>query len=85
MTEFDNGEKPRINIEATMRALGDDVVEALDGAVDKTAKFIGGDNGNKLVGGAAVGALAAIVLPISIVGGALLGAGYALLRKDRES
>ena len=85
MNEFDPSEKPRINVEATLQAVGEDVVEALDTAVDKTTKFIGGESGNKLVGGAAVGALAAIVLPISIVGGALLGAGYALLRKNKES
>lgn len=69
------------NFEDTVRAFGDDVADVLDSAVDRTAKFIGGDDGNKVVGGAAVGALAALVLPISIVGGALLGAGYAAYRK----
>lgn len=78
-------EKTKTGFEDTMRAVGEDVVEALDTAVDKTSKFIGGDNGNKLVGGAAVGALAAIVLPISLVGGALLGVGYALVRKNQKS
>ena len=73
-------ETKKSTIEDTVRAVGDDVVEALDSAVDHTAKFIGGKDGNKVVGGAAVGALAAIVLPISLVGGALLGAGYALIR-----
>ncbi|MBN8809084.1 MAG: hypothetical protein J0I47_12740 [Sphingomonas sp.] len=78
-----NEQKTGTRFEDTVRAVGEDVVEALDAAVDHTAKFIGGDNGNKVVGGAAVGALAAVVLPISLVGGAILGAGYALLRKNR--
>jgi hypothetical protein len=69
------------SFEDTVRAVGDDVADILDSAVDRTAKFIGGDDGNKVVGGAAVGALAALVLPISLVGGALLGAGYAAYRK----
>ncbi|MBA3880371.1 MAG: hypothetical protein C0500_11725 [Sphingobium sp.] len=77
-------DKPKTTFEDTMRAVGDDVVEVLDTAVDKTSKLIGGENGNKLIGGAAVGALAAIVLPISIVTGALLGAGYAALRKSNR-
>lgn len=77
-------DKPKATLEDTMRAVGDDVVEALDSVVDQTSKLIGGENGNKLIGGAAVGALAAIVLPISIVTGALLGAGYAALRKSNR-
>ena len=67
--------------EDTVRAVGDDVAEALDTAVDKTTRFIAGPDGNTIVGGAAVGALAAIVLPFGLVTGALLGAGYAAYRK----
>ncbi len=84
MTEQPMDDKPKATIEDTFRAVGEDVVEVLDSAVDQTSKFIGGENGNKLIGGAAVGALAAIVLPISIVTGALLGAGYAVLRKSNR-
>ncbi|WP_375396891.1 hypothetical protein [uncultured Sphingomonas sp.] len=77
-------EQPKkTTFEDTVRAVGDDVTDLLDSAVDHTAKFLGGENGNKLVGGAAVGALAAIVLPISLLGGALLGLGYAALRKNQ--
>jgi hypothetical protein len=74
-------EKAKASFEDTVRAVGEDVVDVLDGAVDRTTKFIGGENGNKIVGGAAVGALAAIVLPISLISGALIGAGYAAYRK----
>lgn len=76
-----DADKTRTSFEDTVRAVGEDVVDVLDGAVDRTAKFIGGENGSRIVGGAAIGALAAIVLPISLLGGALLGAGYAAYRK----
>lgn len=82
MTEQPQDDKPKTNFEDTVRAVGEDVVEALDSAVNQTSKLIGGENGNKLIGGAAVGALAAIFLPFSIVTGALLGAGYAAYRKS---
>lgn len=58
----------------------DDVTEVLDSAVDTVGNAISSGKGNKIAGGAAVGALAAVVLPFSLVGGALLGAGYAVLR-----
>jgi len=74
----------KTSFEDTVRAVGADVTDILDGAVDRTAEFIGGKDGNRIVGGAAVGALAAIVLPISIIGGALLGAGYAAYRKAKR-
>ncbi len=84
MTEQPQDDKPKTNFEDTVRAVGEDVVEALDSAVNQTSKLIGGENGNKLIGGAAVGALAAIFLPFSIVTGALLGAGYAAYRKSNR-
>ena len=77
-------ENPKTTFEETVHAVGADVADALDGAVDKATKFIGGADGNTLVGGAAVGALAAVFLPISLLGGALLGAGYAAYRKTNR-
>lgn len=84
MTEHPTDDKPKANFEDTVRAVGADVADILDGAVDRASKVIGGENGNKLIGGAAVGALAAIFLPVSLIGGALLGAGYAALRKSNR-
>jgi hypothetical protein len=81
MTDHAGDEKPKATFEDMARAVGDDVVEMLDSAVDKTSTLIGGEDGNRLVGGAVVGALAAIVLPFSLLTGALLGAGYAAYRK----
>ena len=57
------------------------VTDALDGAVDQVSKVLEGENTQKVVSGAAVGALAAIVLPFSIGVGALLGAGYVAMRQ----
>lgn len=79
--EQPNQAKHGTGFEDTARAVGADIVDAIDGAIDRTAKVIGGEQGSRVAGGAAVGALAAIVLPISLVGGALLGAGYAIMRR----
>lgn len=84
MTEQPMDDKPKANFEETIRAVGEDIAEILDGAVDRASRAIGGEDGNKLVGGAAVGALAAVFLPISLIGGALLGAGYVALRKSNR-
>ena len=81
---MNDSENTSTGFEDTVKAVGADIADVLDSAVDRTARFIGGDDGNKIVGGAAVGALAAIVLPISLVGGALLGAGYAAYRKTNR-
>lgn len=78
---MDDPKTSKTTFEDTVRAVGADVTDILDGAVDRTAEFIGGKDGNRIVGGAAVGALAAIVLPISLIGGALIGAGYAAIRQ----
>ena len=59
----------------------DFVVGKMDHAVDTVGSMLTGESGKKLVGGAAIGALAAVVLPVSLVGGALLGAGYAAFRQ----
>ena len=67
-----------------VKAVIDDVTEVLDNAVDYAGEKIGTEKGTKIVGGAAVGALAAVVLPIGLLGGAVLGAGYAFLRNRNK-
>lgn len=59
----------------------DFVTGKLDAAVDGAGDLLTGDSGKKLVGGAAVGALTAVVLPIGVVAGAALGLGYVVLRR----
>ena len=81
MTEQSREQHTKTSFENTVRAFGEDVADVLDGAVDQTSKLIGGEDGNRIVGGAVIGAVAAIVLPFSLVTGALLGAGYAAYRK----
>jgi hypothetical protein len=56
------------------------ITDTIDNAVDQVSKVLEGENTQKVVSGAAVGALAAIVLPFSIGVGALLGAGYVAFR-----
>lgn len=77
-------ENPKTSFETTVRAVGEDVAEALDGAVNQTTRFLAGESGNPMIGGAVVGALAAVALPFSLLTGALLGAGYAFLRKSNR-
>lgn len=64
--------------------VADKVTDVLDSAVDKATEVIAGPDGSKLVGGAAVGALAAIVLPFSLGFGLLAGAGYAAYRQLKK-
>ena len=68
-------------IEKQIGNAADYVTDKLDRAVDGVGEMLSGESGKKLVGGAAVGALAAVVLPVSLFGGALLGAGYAAFRQ----
>ena len=73
-----DGEK---TFEDYVRQAGDSVTGTLDKAVDSVSELIGGKDGNRIVGGAAVGALAAVVLPFGLLTGAVLGAGYAAYRQ----
>ncbi len=68
-------------IERQIGDAADYVAGTIDRAVDGVGDLLTGESGKKLVGGAAVGALAAVVLPVSLAGGALLGAGYAAFRQ----
>ncbi len=68
-------------VESQIGEFVDRVANTVDRAVEGAGDMLSGESGKKLVGGAAVGALAAVVLPVSLVGGALLGAGYAAFRQ----
>jgi len=68
-------------IERQIGEAADYVAHKVDRVVDGVGDMLSGDSGRKVVGGAAVGALAAVVLPVSLAGGALLGAGYAAFRQ----
>jgi hypothetical protein len=76
-------EQSKARFEGMAKAVAEDVTEVLDKAVDGAADLIGGGEHSRLIGGAAIGALAALVLPVSLIGGALLGAGYAAYRQKR--
>jgi hypothetical protein len=70
--------------ETTEATVADKVTEVLDIAVDKATTAIAGEGGSKLVGGAAVGAIAGILLPFSVGFGLLAGAGYAAYRQLKK-
>jgi len=59
----------------------DFVTGKVDAAIDGAGDLLSGESGKRLVGGAAVGALAAVVLPVGVVSGAVLGLGYAAIRQ----
>lgn len=72
-------------IERQIGDAADYVANKIDRVVDGAGDMLTGESGRKIVGGAAVGALAAAVLPVSLVGGVALGAGYAVLRQFGRS
>lgn len=63
----------------------DGAIDTVGGAVESVGDALAGETGKKVVGGAVVGLLAATVLPVSLAGGALLGAGYAAFRQFGRS
>jgi hypothetical protein len=60
------------------------IVDTIDAVIEDAGEVIGGAKGQKIAGGAAVGALAAIVLPVSLVTGALIGGVYAAWRQSTK-
>ena len=60
------------------------VIGMLDSVIGDAGDVIGGARGQKIAGGAALGALAAVVLPFSLVTGALIGGAYAAWRQSTK-
>lgn len=60
------------------------VIGMLDSVIEDAGDVIGGARGQKIAGGAAIGALAAVVLPFSLVTGALIGGAYAAWRQSTK-
>ena len=60
------------------------VIGMLDSVIEDAGDVIGGARGQKIAGGAALGALAAVVLPFSLVTGALIGGAYAAWRQSTK-
>jgi hypothetical protein len=67
------------------RTTGEVIVDTIDAVIDDAGDLMGGTRTSKIAGGAAIGALAAVVLPFSLVTGALIGAGYSAWRQSNRS
>lgn len=78
------GEAKSHNLNDLFEALAKDTTEALDSAVNAAGDLVGTDRGSRIAGGAMIGAAASLLLPISLVGGALVGAGYAAIRNKNR-
>ena len=64
------------------KTTGQTIVDTLDAVIDDAGDMMGGSKASKIAGGAAIGAVAAVVLPFSLLTGAIIGAGYALWRQS---
>lgn len=76
----DQAEAKTHNAKDLLEAIVADTTEALDNAVNAAGDLIGTTRGSRIAGGAMIGAAASLLLPVSLLGGALIGAGYAAVR-----
>jgi hypothetical protein len=70
--------------EARGKGFGTKVVEALDAVIDDAGDLLGGSKASKVAGGAAIGVVAGVLLPFSLLTGAVVGAGYAAWRQTKR-
>jgi hypothetical protein len=77
MSEFDRLQKQ-------VEDAADYAMRKVDGVIESTGELLTGASGRKIAGGAALGVAAAVFLPVSLLGGAVLGGGYAALRQIRR-
>jgi len=66
------------------KTMGEKVIETLDAVIDDAGDLMGGTKSSKIAGGAAIGAIAGILLPFSIVTGAAVGAIYSAWRQSNR-
>lgn len=64
------------------KTMGEKVIETLDAVIDDAGDLMGGTKASKIAGGAAIGAIAGIILPFSLVTGAAVGAIYSAWRQS---
>ena len=80
MDPTENDPKP-----AAGKNMGEKIVETLDAVIDDTGDLMGGTKASKIAGGAAIGAIAGIILPFSLVTGAAVGAIYSAWRQSQRT
>ena len=66
------------------KSMGTKIVETLDAVIDDTGDLMGGSKTAKIAGGAAIGVIAGVVLPFSILTGAVIGGAYAAWRQSQK-
>jgi hypothetical protein len=66
------------------KSMGTKIVETLDAVIDDTGDLMGGSKAAKVAGGAAIGVIAGVVLPFSILTGAVIGGAYAAWRQSQK-
>ncbi len=64
------------------KTFGTKVVETLDAVIDDAGDLMGGSKASKVAGGAAIGVIAGVVLPFSMLTGAIIGGAYAAWRQS---
>jgi hypothetical protein len=66
------------------KSMGTKIIETLDAVIDDTGDLMGGSKAAKVAGGAAIGVIAGVVLPFSILTGAVIGGAYAAWRQSQK-
>ena len=66
------------------RSTGRAIVDTLDAVIDDTGDLMGGSKAAKVAGGAAIGVIAGVLLPFSILTGAVIGGAYAAWRQSQR-
>ncbi|UVO53001.1 hypothetical protein [Sphingomonas sp. SUN039] len=66
------------------KSVGTKIVETLDAVIDDTGDLMGGSKAAKVAGGAAIGVVAGVILPFSILTGAVIGGAYAAWRQSQR-
>ena len=66
------------------KSVGTKIVETIDAVIDDTGDLMGGSKAAKVAGGAAIGVIAGVLLPFSILTGAVIGGAYAAWRQSQR-
>jgi hypothetical protein len=66
------------------KSMGTKIVETLDAVIDDTGDLMGGSKAAKVAGGAAIGVIAGVILPFSVLTGAVIGGAYAAWRQTQK-
>ena len=81
-TENDTLKQDAAGTEA--KSMGTKIVETLDAVIDDTGDLLGGSKASKVAGGAAIGVIAGVILPFSLLTGAVIGGAYAAWRQSQR-